>query len=402
MKVALLNVKYSANLGDGLLSECLEGALASALGRVAGAGGPIVVESIDLAGRTGFSSGSGLRGTVLKTLEGMPDWVRQPMMYVVLKTLVRTRLRKFYADSLAGVDAVVLGGGNLLADSDLNFPIKIEAALAEATRRGLPVAVFGVGVTRNWTRTGTRLFARAFSRARLIDVTVRDTRSQAVWNDLLAGRSIQPAGLACDPGLLAASRYGDCAASDRTKPVGFCITDPLLLRYHGEASVIGSDLAGWYADAISALANSGREVVLFTNGSPEDRAFLDTIAPALVDRGDGRVRRAEDFTTPGDLVRFIGGCSLVVAHRMHACIAAYALGIPPVGLAWDVKLDSFFALTERSDYVVTPAIVPAARIVALADHARDEPLDPVMRVTLISRGRADVERLAALLVDAAR
>jgi len=38
----------------------------------------------------------------------------------------------------------------------------------------------------------------------------------------------------------------------------------------------------------------------------------------------------------------------------------------------------------------------------LADHARDEPLDPVMRVTLISRGRADVERLAALLVDAAR
>jgi len=233
-------------------------------------------------------------------------------------------------------------------------------------------------------------------------VTVRDTRSQAVWNDLLAGRSIQPAGLACDPGLLAASRYGDCAASGCVKPVGFCITDPLLLRYHGEASVIGSDLAGWYADAISALANSGRDVVLFTNGSPEDRAFLDTIAPALVDRGKGRVRRAEDFTTPGDLVRFIGGCSLVVAHRMHACIAAYALGIPPVGLACDVKLDSFFALTERSDYIVTPAIVPAARIVALADHARDEPLDPVMRVTLISRGRADVERLAALLVDAAR
>ena len=68
----------------------------------------------------------------------------------------------------------------------------------------------------------------------------------------------------------------------------------------------------------------------------------------------------------------------------------------------NTKLDSFFALTERGDYIVTPAIVPAARIVALADHARDEPLDPVMRVTLISRGRADVERLAALLVDAAR
>ena len=44
MKIALLNVKFSPNLGDGLLSECLERELAEALP------GATVV-SIDLAGR---------------------------------------------------------------------------------------------------------------------------------------------------------------------------------------------------------------------------------------------------------------------------------------------------------------------------------------------------------------
>lgn len=395
MKVALLNVKYSANLGDGLLSECLEGALAAA-------GPDITVVSIDLAGRTAFTSGSGLRGTVLKTLERMPAWLRQPLMYTVLSTMVKTRLRSFYAEGLKGVDAVVLGGGNLIADSDLNFPIKIHAALAEAARRDLPVAVFGVGVTRNWTRIGAGLFERAFARVRLVDVTVRDARSQSVWNDLLADTPILPAGLACDPGLLAASRYGERAPDGPAKPVGFCITDPLLLRYHAESSVVGTDLTGWYRDAALALVESGREVVLFTNGSPEDRAFLDTIALALTERSGGRIRRADDFATPGDLVRFIGGCSLIVAHRMHACIAAYALGIPTIGLAWDVKLDSFFALSERSDYMVAPAQAAPTMIVTLADRAKAVPLDDTTRTTLIARGRADVERLAGLLAAAVR
>ena len=44
MKIALLNVKFSPNLGDGLLSECLERELAHALPGVE-------VVAIDLAGR---------------------------------------------------------------------------------------------------------------------------------------------------------------------------------------------------------------------------------------------------------------------------------------------------------------------------------------------------------------
>ena len=42
---------------------------------------------------------------------------------------------------VAGCDAVVLGGGNLLTDADLNFPMKIAGALRQAAALRLPVAV---------------------------------------------------------------------------------------------------------------------------------------------------------------------------------------------------------------------------------------------------------------------
>ncbi len=57
MKIVVFNVKYSENLGDGLLAQCIEAGL------IRGAG-HIEVETIDLAGREGFGmGGSGRRAS---------------------------------------------------------------------------------------------------------------------------------------------------------------------------------------------------------------------------------------------------------------------------------------------------------------------------------------------------
>ncbi|XZQ27947.1 hypothetical protein ACTTAL_10305 [Rhodobacter capsulatus] len=61
--IRLMNVKFSPNLGDGLLSDCLEAGL-RARGAAAG--------SIDLAARTGYGQGLAGRGRVLRLLEAMP------------------------------------------------------------------------------------------------------------------------------------------------------------------------------------------------------------------------------------------------------------------------------------------------------------------------------------------
>lgn len=392
MKVALLNVKFSPNLGDGLLSECLERALEDR-------GHRIEIRSVDLAGRTAFSGGNAFRGPMLSLIQRLPTMLRYPLTYVMLSLLVRYRLRRGYADQMAGVDAVVLGGGNLIADSDLNFPIKIASALHEAACRDLPVAVFGVGVGDTWSPIGKAAFRHAFATTRLVDVTVRDRRSQKVWQRLFAGDTIPASGLAQDPGLLAAARYGVAAATDRG-PVGLCLTHPVLLRYHAADDHVRGDIETWFGRFAQALVAAGHRVILFTNGSPEDRQLRDAIGPRLVVESEGAVSCAPDFATPGDLVHFIAGCSLIVAHRMHACIAAHAVGVPTIGLSWDPKLDSFFAVAGRSDFMATPNKMPLDALVSLVARALHEPLDEAARAALIARSRADVDRLADLLVDA--
>jgi len=96
MKIALLNVKFSPNLGDGLLSECLERELAFALPGVD-------VIAIDLAGRAHYRGhGPSRRGRVIALLEALPRWARRYAVRVALALLVQLRLRRHVRDRLGG------------------------------------------------------------------------------------------------------------------------------------------------------------------------------------------------------------------------------------------------------------------------------------------------------------
>lgn len=385
MKVALFNVKYSPNLGDGLLSECTELELHRA---------GIDAVSIDLAGRTGYAPGNASRGRMLAVLEGMPAPLRRVATRTILSALAAIRLRPAFRRQLVDCDAVVVGGGNLFSDSDLNFPVKIHAALSEAVN--LPAAVFAVGVARNWSATGRRLFADGLRNATMVYATVRDERSREIWDDLLPA-PIPRAGLVRDPGLLASRHYPRGPASADHRSVGLCITDPLALRYHGHDTDAG-DMAHWYGGVATALAQAGWTVGLFTNGSPEDRAYLNrNAADWIAAAAPTHITRIADFATPGDLATFISSCDLMVAHRMHACIAAHSFAVPTILLKWDPKLESFAEIAGRSAYFVDPATITPTALAELAARAEQAGVDRAACTALIDAAASDVAALARAL-----
>ncbi len=386
MKVAILNVKYSPNLGDGLLAECLEGELMRH-------DPAIRIVPIDLAGRAGYGAHGRHRVALLRLLERLPTPLRRLAARSWLALLTVARLRPAYRSALAQCDAAVIGGGNLFADDDLNFPMKLGAGLSEATRRGLPVAVHAVGVSDNWSRAGERLFARALARARLVGAAVRDERSQAIWNRRLGGHRVAAATIARDPGLLAARCYG-LTGTNTGRVAALCITDPLAIRYHSGA--VGHDVAldDWYTAAITALAESGWEVALFTNGSPEDRAYLDRQARRWA---GPRVQALPPFEQPRDLVATVAVAGVVIAHRMHACIAAYSCGVPPIGLRWDPKLDSFFTLSDREAFLLDTDRRSAHALPDIAERALAAGIDRQRHAELSDAAEDSIARLAAAL-----
>lgn len=403
-RIALLNVKYSPNLGDGLLSECLEAELARTFQSIAPG---TEVFSIDLAGRRAYPAiAPSRRAAVIGMLEALPAKVRQWATRAALTALVHLRLRAHVRARLAGCDAVVLGGGNLLTDADLNFPMKIAGALRQAARLRLPVAVYGVGANRQWSEAGRRLFGRALRSARPAYAAVRDARSQAAWRDLLVPQGVRPAALSGDPGLLASCHFPRPPLPFDAPLAGLCITAPMALRYHatgpeaGSAAEARAALDAWYGTAARALVEAGFRVALFTNGSPEDRDYLAAMGPKWILAAKGPVTMTNPFADPAEMIGFIAGCQLIVAHRMHACIAAHSFAIPAIGLRWDVKLDSFFALAGRGNYIADTASLDGPALTALARQAATDGVDRAALEELIASTRSDIARMAAALARA--
>lgn len=395
VRVGIFNVKYSPNLGDGIIAECLEGELRRADPRIE----PV---SIDLAGRSRFSFMNGRhRRSVLRFLEAMPTGLRRRFLPLILRVVVRSRLAPRYGRALDQCDAAVIGGGALFADADQNFPTKIGAAFSECARRRIPVAVAAVGVSGEWSAAGLARVSAAMAHADLIAVSVRDDTSARTWQTVFAAQGILPAQTVPDPGLLCADQYGPAPArrGNGGRPrVGLCVTAPAVLRLHAEGEHDETLLQAWFRAVAEGLLHSGYDVVLFTNGSPEDGSFLRRIAHRLGQRAGLTI--APDFESPTQLVGCIAGLDALLAHRLHACIAAYSYRIPAVGLAWDRKLRSFFEQTGRGGYVIDPREQSPMAAVQLARRALADPVDRDIHAGLVQRARDGIADLARVLIRA--
>ncbi|GHD21950.1 polysaccharide pyruvyl transferase family protein [Tianweitania populi] len=383
------NVKYSPNLGDGILSECLEAALIAL-------GADPDTQSIDLAARTRFGDVMTGRSGALKVLDSLPDALRRKAVRLPLALSASMKWRPHYAEGLEGASGVVIGGGNLISDIDLNFPTKLPLAIAEAERRNLPVAIYACGAGCDFSEAGLRRLRRAFASPALRAVFVRDQDSKTVWDKLLAPATGHIAQVVRDPGLLASEVYD--ARSPRQKansrPIaGLGIISPIAIRYHSDKAPSPRALEEWFVEAASGLVRLGFSVRVFTNGSPEDVAFAARLRPRLASLGSSADISFFDQRTPRELCRHIAGFDVMLAHRMHAVIAAYSYGVPAIALEWDRKLRSFMASVGREQWLADPLSIDGPRCAELAMLAHAEGIPDAERCAVIAEARADVAKL---------
>ncbi len=397
MKVLVFNVKYSENLGDGLLAECIEAALANG-------GGGVEVETVDLAGRRDFSGGHGTRRRlILGLLRWLPAAARRSLVSQGLKRNLR-RLAAGWNQKIANADVVVIGGGNLFQDDDLNFPLKIGTVLDCVCRQDRPLAIYAVGVSQHWSNSAYELFARA-KRARLVHLSVRDGFAQDNWHEHFPEGP--RAKIVRDPGLLIGSLSAmqrPTQSAGRRLTIGLCVTDPIILRRHSTSAVAAIPFSniGAYRDLIGLFLDDGLRVVLFCNGAREDQRFAERILGSVVrhravDRDVLDIARRP--ATPGDLVDIISSMDVILAHRLHACIAAYALGIPHVGLSWDKKVEGFFNSVGREDYLVKDATLSPVFVASLVRAADRDGIEPLRHQIVVAETRAGISNMRRHLLE---
>jgi glycosyltransferase involved in cell wall biosynthesis/polysaccharide pyruvyl transferase WcaK-like protein len=391
-KLCIFNVKYSENLGDGLLSECLEAALARELPNVK-------VVTLDLSGRRSYGSRSlPARSTILGLLQSLPPPIRRALVKLHLGPKLH-RLSERWLPAVRGSDAVVIGGGQLFQDTDLNFPLKLAALANVCCSTDTPIFIYSVGVGTPWSSQAASLFHH-LAAARVEFIGVRDHDSKQAWRSNFVPSMAPPIQICRDPALLAAAVFGNPPPPARSPAlIGVGVTHPLLLRHHANSPITGlnGDLGIFIIELAKALTALGFRVGFFTNGAMEDENFLDRITNTLM-RDDPSVRidyrRFPRPRTPRDLFDIMCQVDGVVAHRLHANILAFALKRPHVGLSWDKKVDAFYKSIARGQYMVNDANAQPAQVAALAAKAVAEGIDTAIHNSVINEASAGIACLA--------
>lgn len=384
MKIVQFGLCYSPNLGDGVIADCIAHGIRQRRPDAQ-------VVQVDLSARQGFGEVViKNRAAIIAVVDRLPLFVRQRLALWKLPRIldgVETQWR-----AAAQADLSVIGGGQIFADANLNFPIKIGRAFDILADYGTPCAVYGVGVSRNWTARGTALFAN-LRNADVRMVGVRDAGSMASW---IAQMSHGPAPeLTLDPGLLAASHYGPVQTQ---AGIGLCVTDFDLLAHHASGTVAGakSSAVDFYANIAKDAVRRGHKVTMFCNGAAEDAALLKKVAMALsTEASSGAVNVPPNPATPAALVAIIAGCSAIIAHRLHACIVAYSYRRPIVGLGWDAKLESFFATANLTDAFSSSPSLTAAHVIDMVDAAIATGIDAPHHAALTAQAWSGIDRLIA-------
>lgn len=394
MKIVLVAVKYSSNVGDGVIAECLEKILPLHIANAS-------VTSVDLSGKAGYGSHGVSRRApaAVGILQKMPGALRSLSTVLLNWTISSVLLRKRWEHLLADADVIILGGGQLFQDTDFYFPPRVRTALDIVSRSGKPVYIYAVGVSKSISPVSRHFFKQGLRHAKVRGTWVRDSASQRNFERILGSVD----GVFRDPGLLAAAVFPTSSSPEKPKArrrLGICLTNPGALNQEGQRQGGGVwPDRQFYVDLISEACTQDIDCALLTAGSEGDHSFACELVEQLRLAPRSRnVRLMPRPVTPSDMVRQISAVDCLISQRMHPNIVAYSLGIPSIGLQWDHKLESFFRSVERERFLVKADALTSGQVLKLADDAVTEGIDEGRHSAVIEETMRGIETLAAAIM----
>ncbi|MEW9671326.1 polysaccharide pyruvyl transferase family protein [Ammoniphilus sp. 3BR4] len=276
----------------------------------------------------------------------IPDFMRSLKVYRKYKKNIK--LATELKESIAKVDMVVIGGGHLLIDNYLNFPIGINNIIKEARLSKTPVIFALVGAKGPWSKAAKKVFLEALEYAKYISVRDSDSRDFLISID----HNLKDKVVALsDPALFVNEMNRYETKNHSQKKVGLGIMDPNEMRRHSNFHWSRQDSTTWWTTLAKKLTAFGYNVNIFTNGAPTDNGFVEYFIKRELANVKG-ISFLDYPTNYKDVLATIQQQDLVVAQRLHACLPSISLMKNTFGIVWDKKLESNFKELGLNDYII--------------------------------------------------
>jgi len=361
-KIVIAAEIWSPNLGDGIIAESLKYLLRHAQPRVQ-------VEYLDISGRN-----PDCRGSVEKnqTISYIQRYIQgKKYLNIARSALKRHKLKthylRYWSSLIAESDAVLIGGGQLLIDNNLDFPMKVSLIASLARSLGKKAYFISCGVGAEWSWMASRLFKASLQSA--ADVTVRDTASLKRLSQYIPEIAVS---LSADPALFASSVYErEREVDDNLLGLGLMSVDSI--NRHSRVKLTHDELANFWIEIARNLHKEGKMFEFFTNGCPRDYRFAEYVLRSVKQL---RIpcKLAPRPTRPYELARCVNKYKAIIASRLHAHILATSYLVPSVALNWDDKVQSFFSDTGRANIAFNYDIGIIDKIIEILLEIMDEPV----------------------------
>jgi len=357
-RVVIFGVAYSPNLGDGVISHTLNLLLKKIFGS------EICIDNIDLAGRECLDEFDhpyfGIREYFIKYSKFIPRKLRRYLVTTYIKRSLSPKL-KVWREKVKACDMVIIGGGNLFSDVDLNFPLKLSIVLKLAIEEQKRIFITSVGVNDNWSSHGRELI-KTYINNDGVYFSCRDNSSCNLMRKMFSPAYVA---LLPDPAILLSRLHAPSTkVKIGKKRIGINVACPTNMAYSGDLRIINNNKLSikFYMDLTKHFLERGFEVELFTNGAKEDRLFLTNFIGIIgLENKKLHVKKANN---PLELIDIISGLDRLFSFRMHACIVGLSYGVPSYSIAWDTKIKSFYLENNLSDMLLENIMVQKGDSVA--------------------------------------
>lgn len=371
VKICFVGLYNEKNLGDPIIGDCVEWLYARALTPEAIHAKRLTVDCLNY------------NPTIVTRITNSLRRLARKPLYHLFHSIISREYTKYYLKEIKGSQLIVVVGGGLIKYTTQYFGFGLQGLLKAAAKENINVVFNAVGV-EGYDKNNSRCkkLKKILHLPALKKITTRDDIDTLIYN-YMGGSPNIPCNLVCDPAVWASEVYGITRKlKSNVMGIGVCRED--MLQAHGYG-ISSSAFFDFYVTLVKTLAKEDHQVELFTNGLPEDNKTAIKIKQTLGEAGleiDCRIP-----TSSKELVEIVSNYKCVVAARLHACIIAYSLEIPVIGLVWNDKLLFFGKNIGCEHYFIKPHDLSVDFVRAQLEDALNHPYDQTVR----ERYRASIE-----------
>ncbi|MDH5161285.1 polysaccharide pyruvyl transferase family protein [Heyndrickxia oleronia] len=311
-------------------------------------------------------------------------------LYYIQYISWKIKLYRYYKKQLENADAVIFSGGAFIKyrTQELNYLVDMITKIS--MDKGIPVMMSAMGV-EGYSPTDLRCqkLKTALNRPCVKIITTRDNLS-LLNEKYIVNKSIITA-LVGDPAFYIPEYYQKKKKQSDIIGVGIIRSD-IFLKYG--INYTEDNVMNLYKEIIKELEKRKINWKLFSNGFTSDYQFGVQLLESLkVDKGKYMPRPKSTH----EFIEMISNFDAIIGARLHACITAYSLDIPSIGLVWNEKLELFGELIGKKENFINVNQFDAKHIVETLQKNRNDYYDIKQRNVLKGLTEEYIERFITML-----